>query len=104
VGRLTTAVEETRRPTMNDVARAAGVSLKTVSRVINDDPTVQREYVESVHAAVSVLGFRRNEIARTFALVRRRRPSDSSSKTSRTRSIPRLRVRSSGWPPSIARC
>ncbi len=52
--------------TMNDVARAAGASLKTVSRVINDDPTVQREYVESVRTAVSVLGFRRNEIARTL--------------------------------------
>ncbi|MBA2719716.1 MAG: LacI family DNA-binding transcriptional regulator [Chloroflexi bacterium] len=51
---------------MNDVAKAAGVSLKTVSRVINADPTVQREYVESVHAAVSILGFRRNEIARTL--------------------------------------
>ena len=29
-----------RRPTMVDVARHAGVSLKTVSRVVNNEPAV----------------------------------------------------------------
>ena len=31
------------RPTMSDVAAAAGVSLKTVSRVVNQEPGVRRE-------------------------------------------------------------
>jgi len=30
-----------RRPTIKDVAERAQVSLKTVSRVINDEPSVQ---------------------------------------------------------------
>ncbi len=52
-----------RRPTMIDVARHAGVSLKTVSRVINGEPTVATELADRVLAAVADLGFRRNDIA-----------------------------------------
>ena len=37
-----------RRPTMNDVARAAGVSLKSVSRVINDEVGASPETRERV--------------------------------------------------------
>jgi LacI family transcriptional regulator len=55
-----------RRPTMVDVARVAGVSLKTVSRVINNAPNVQPELIERVLAAVAELGFRRNDIARNL--------------------------------------
>ena len=36
------------RPTMSDVARAAGVSLKTVSRVVNGETTVRPETVVRV--------------------------------------------------------
>ncbi|WP_440104484.1 LacI family DNA-binding transcriptional regulator [Streptosporangium sp. H16] len=53
----------TRRPTMVDVATRAGVSLKTVSRVVNNAPHVQPELVERVLAAVAELGFRRNHLA-----------------------------------------
>jgi LacI family transcriptional regulator len=54
-----------RRPTMVDVARHAGVSLKTVSRVVNDEP-VGQELLGRVLAAITELGFRRNDIARNL--------------------------------------
>ena len=55
---------------MHDVARAAGVSHQTVSRVLNDHPSVRPETRERVRAAIIRLGYRRNPIAR--ALVTRR--------------------------------
>jgi LacI family transcriptional regulator len=45
---------------MSDVARLAGVSIKTVSRVVNDEPGVHAETAERVLAAIEQLGFRRN--------------------------------------------
>lgn len=54
------------RPTMHDVARVAGVSLKTVSRVVNNEPRVNPETLSKVHLAIAQLGFRRNEFARQF--------------------------------------
>lgn len=48
---------------MADVAARAGVSLKTVSRVVNNAPHVQPELAERVLAAVAELGFRRNLLA-----------------------------------------
>ena len=55
---------------MHDVARAAGVSHQTVSRVLNDHPNVRAETRERVQAAIAALGYRRNSAAR--ALVTRR--------------------------------
>jgi len=46
------------RPTMNDVARTAGVSLKTVSRVVNGETTVAPDLAERVRAAVEKLNYR----------------------------------------------
>jgi len=60
----------TRRPGMNDVARAAGVSHQTVSRVLNDHPNVREETREKVLAAISELGYRRNSAARTLVTQR----------------------------------
>lgn len=51
------------RPTMRDVALAAGVSLKTVSRVLNGEPGVIGTTAQRVRAAVTDLGFTRNDIA-----------------------------------------
>lgn len=51
---------------MADVARVAGVSLKTVSRVVNNVPTVDPHLVAKVNAAVAELGFRRNDMARNL--------------------------------------
>jgi len=45
---------------MSDVARLAGVSIKTVSRVVNAEPGVHAETAERVLAAIERLGFRRN--------------------------------------------
>ena len=42
--------ESTKRPTMGDVAKLAGVSRKTVSRVYNSEPTVAEELVAKVRA------------------------------------------------------
>jgi LacI family transcriptional regulator len=45
-------------PTMRDVARSAGVSLKTVSRVINGETTVAPDLAARVRAAVDSLHYR----------------------------------------------
>ncbi|NUO99521.1 MAG: LacI family DNA-binding transcriptional regulator [Nonomuraea sp.] len=49
---------------MKDVASAAGVALKTVSRVVNDEPGVHPATAERVRAAIDRLGYSRNESAR----------------------------------------
>jgi DNA-binding LacI/PurR family transcriptional regulator len=60
------AVEGNRAPIMADVARIAGVSHQTVSRVLNDHPNVRPATREQVLAAVRQLGYRRNAAARTL--------------------------------------
>ncbi|WP_439658146.1 LacI family DNA-binding transcriptional regulator [Lentzea sp. HUAS TT2] len=49
-----------REPTMRDVAALAGVSTKTVSRVINGLPGAGTEVVDRVRAAARTLGYRPN--------------------------------------------
>jgi LacI family transcriptional regulator len=51
---------------MTDVAAAAGVSLKTVSRVVNGEPGVTPETTARVREAIERLGFRRNYVARAL--------------------------------------
>ena len=51
---------------MQDVAHLARVSLKTVSRVVNDEPGVTPATSERVHEAIATLGFRRNDVARAL--------------------------------------
>ncbi|ASR37623.1 LacI family transcriptional regulator [Prauserella marina] len=51
---------------MTDVARAAGVSIKTVSRVVNAEAPVHPGTAAKVHAAIERLGFRRNAGARNL--------------------------------------
>jgi DNA-binding LacI/PurR family transcriptional regulator len=55
------------RPLMVDVARRAGVSLQTVSRVLNDHPNVRPATRAGVIAAIRDLGYRPNVAARTLA-------------------------------------
>jgi len=56
-----------RRPTINDIARMAGVSKKTVSRVINDSPLVRGETREAVKAIIRETGFAPDPQARGLA-------------------------------------
>jgi DNA-binding LacI/PurR family transcriptional regulator len=60
------------KPTIEDVARLAGVSRATASRVINDVPGASGPVRERVHTAVAELGFRPNEAARALATGRQR--------------------------------
>jgi LacI family transcriptional regulator len=55
---------------MNDVAQAAGVSLKTVSRVVNGEPGVGAATAVRVSDAIAALGFRRNDLARSLRRAR----------------------------------
>jgi len=55
-----------RRPVMADVARLAGVSHQTVSRVVNDHPNVRPQTRDNVLAAISQLAYRPNAAARTL--------------------------------------
>jgi LacI family transcriptional regulator len=52
-----------RRATIVDVAREASVSIKTVSRVLNDEPTVRPVTRERVKAAAALLHYHPNVIA-----------------------------------------
>lgn len=61
-----------RRPGMADVARAAGVSHQTVSRVLNQPDSVAPGTRERVQQAISALGYRRNMGARALATSRSR--------------------------------
>ncbi len=53
--------------TITDVARHAGVSIKTVSRVLNREPNVRLETRERVEAAVAALDYRPSQSARSLA-------------------------------------
>ena len=53
-----------KRPTMKDVARAAGVSHMTVSRVVSGEAGVLPDTAARVTEAVRKLGYQRNEMAR----------------------------------------
>ncbi|MBT2534365.1 LacI family DNA-binding transcriptional regulator [Arthrobacter sp. ISL-48] len=52
--------------TMNDVARAAGVSLKTVSNVLNDYEFIRPATRQKVNEAIAELGYEANLTARSL--------------------------------------
>lgn len=55
-----------RRATARDVAESAGVSVATVSRVINATAGVNPETAAKVHAAIAELGYRPNSVGRSL--------------------------------------
>ena len=56
-----------KNPTIIDVAKQAGVSWKTVSRVVNGEPNVRPATAERVRAAIADLAYRPNTAARSLA-------------------------------------
>jgi LacI family transcriptional regulator len=55
------------RPTVNDIAREAGVSLATVDRVLNDRPGVRDKTIRAVNEAIAKLGYVRDLAAANLA-------------------------------------
>ena len=55
------------RPTYAEIARLAGVSEATVSRVLNADPKVDSDRVAAVNKAVDQLGYKKNRAAAALA-------------------------------------
>jgi DNA-binding LacI/PurR family transcriptional regulator len=82
---MSTSSERARMPSIRDVARLAGVSHQTVSRVLNDHPSIRPETKERVLDAIRVLDYRPNVAARALATSRSntlgssRRPPASSA-------------------------
>lgn len=64
-----------RRPTMLQVAARAGVSLKTVSRVVNREPGVSVDLTQRVDLAVVELGYRHNTAASSLRRIDRKHKS-----------------------------
>jgi DNA-binding LacI/PurR family transcriptional regulator len=58
------------RPTLEAVARRAGVSRATVSRVVNGSPTVAESIQRAVRQAVAELGYVPNQAARSLVTQR----------------------------------
>jgi DNA-binding LacI/PurR family transcriptional regulator len=73
VARARGAAGPSRRPASTDVANLAGVSQKTVSRVMNGEPYVKEEVRLRVLRAAQELGYRRNNAARALLSGRTRR-------------------------------
>lgn len=55
------------KPTVHDIAKAAGVSLATIDRVLNARPGVRKKTVEKVNKAVTMLGYVRDLTAANLA-------------------------------------
>ncbi|HLI03722.1 MAG TPA: LacI family DNA-binding transcriptional regulator [Terracidiphilus sp.] len=58
------AMKKNHAPTLVDVAREAGVSLKTASRVLNHSANVSQKKAEKIRGVMERLGYRPNELAR----------------------------------------
>jgi DNA-binding LacI/PurR family transcriptional regulator len=80
---------KTRAPNIRDVAREAGVSYQTVSRVLNNSPSIRASTREQVLRVIDTLGYRPNATAR--ALV-----------TSRSRTIGVLSIHSALYGPTTS--
>ncbi len=61
------SIPNIKKPTITDVAKKAGVSIKTVSRVINKEPNVSDGTLEKVQSAIDLLNYQPNFSARQLA-------------------------------------
>lgn len=67
---MTSASDRSRMPSIRDVARLAEVSHQTVSRVLNDHPSIRPETKARVLDAIAVLDYRPNLAARALVTSR----------------------------------
>ena len=58
------------RPTIKEVAAAAGLSINTISRVVNGRPNVAPATAKKAMEAITKLGYRPNLVARSLRLGR----------------------------------
>ena len=65
--------------TLEQIARLAGVSLTTASRVINEQPNVRPEVRERVWQVIHEQGYQPNLAARSLALKRSDDDDDAAS-------------------------
>jgi DNA-binding LacI/PurR family transcriptional regulator len=63
------AIQNSGSPTVREVARLAGVSTATVSRVANRPEKVSIDTIRTVREAAAQLGFRASESAKEVASV-----------------------------------
>jgi DNA-binding LacI/PurR family transcriptional regulator len=64
--------EKVRAPNIRDVARLAGVSYQTVSRVLNEHPSIRDTTKQRVLDVIREIGYRPNQAARTLVTSRSR--------------------------------
>ena len=57
------------RPTITDVARAAGVSVGTVSNFLNGTVPVKAETAEKIQATIQKLAYRPSVFARSLPMI-----------------------------------
>ena len=69
---MTTETPRGRAPSIRDVARLAGVSHQTVSRVLNDSPSLRAETRQRVLDVMEQLQYRPNRAARALVTSRSR--------------------------------
>lgn len=73
------------RPTITDVAQAAGVSVGTVSNFLNGNVPVRQETADRIQAAIQKLAYRPSLFARALSL-------RTAERTQSTKDLPRLLV------------
>src|SRR5512141_3289234 len=66
MGQLRRGTRETLYVTLQDVAALAGVSAKTVSRVVNKQGEIKESTRQRIQAAIDELGYRPNILARSL--------------------------------------
>ena len=64
--------ERVRAPNIRDVARLAGVSYQTVSRVLNEHPSIRASTKQRVLDVIEEIGYRPNQAARALVTSRSR--------------------------------
>ncbi len=74
--------EKVRAPNIRDVARLAGVSYQTVSRVLNESPSIKDTTKQRVLDVIAEIGYRPNQAARALVTSKSRTIGVLSSQTS----------------------